>query len=552
MHFKVIHSVRFFTSILKAGLSHIADPIDRRRLIFFNYLILFCAVTALLLAMITLMFGFVTQAIVCFLGMFLVTLAFKLNQKGFFDFSKYFFLALAAILIFTGTFINMQRGYYVESENMLFALMATTMFLLDGKRKHYAYWIIFSFFITLKVTVASYELDSYGLHFWLVVINSCIVGFVIYAFLAAFRSILVRALDRNVQNERRLFSMIDNVPVFLALVDKKGNYVLANEKYASNFRVSKRELVGKNRDEILPAKLVDDQKEFFERASKGESVSFLQETVLPNGTTISANGKYEPVIGENGEVESITICVDDVTPLIKAQEALKIANETKDKLFSIIAHDIKSPLNMFQTFLNVSEQANMSAKEFFEYQQLLKSRLDSLTGTVDELLEWSRMQLGGINAYPAMVNVSALVNENVDLFDSLIKKKNIDFKVNTPPEISAWIDENHIKVALRNLIHNAIKFTNGGGRVEVYSDQNEQETIIKVSDSGVGMDSGTIDSIIKKEIQNSQVGTEREMGTGLGLSLSIGLLEKNNCEISVESEIDKGTSFEIKIPRQGS
>ena len=544
--------VRFFTALLRSGFHHVLDPIDRRRLIFFNYLILFCVVTAFFLAMMTLLFGFITQSVVCFFGMSLFILAFRLNQKGHFRISKYFFLILAAVLIFAGTLINIERGYYVESENMLFALMAATMFLLDGRRKHYGYWFAFAFFITLKVVAATAELESYGLHFWLVIINSCIVGVVIYAFLAAFRSILVRALDSNVQNERRLFSMIDNVPVFMALVDRKGNYVLANEKYATNFRVSKKELVGKNRDEILPSKLIEDQKDFFNRASKGESVSFLQETVLPNGTTISANGKYEPVVNENGEVESITICVDDVTPLIKAQEALKIANETKDKLFSIIAHDIKSPLNMFQTFLNVSEQANMSAKEFFEYQELLKHKLDSLTGTVDELLEWSRMQLGGINAYPAMVNVSEVVHENVDLFDSLIKKKNIDFKVNTPPEVSAWIDENHIKVALRNLIHNAIKFTNGGGIVEIYSDQNDVETIIKVSDSGVGMDSSTIDSIIKKEIQNSQEGTEREMGTGLGLSLSIGLLEKNNCEVSVESEIDKGTIFEIKIPKQSS
>ena len=344
--------------------------------------------------------------------------------------------------------------------------------------------------------------------------------------------------------------MIDNVPVFLALVDREGKYILTNENYALNFRADRNEIIGKNRHEVLPAKVLENQEDFFKRAQMGESVSFLQETKLPNGTTISANGKYEPILNEDGSIEAITICVDDVTPLIKAQEALKVANETKDKLFSIIAHDIKSPLNMFQTFLNVSEQANMSPKEFFGYQQTLQERLDSLTGTVDELLEWSRMQLGGINAYPAMVNVRDIVNENIDLFDSLIKKKNIEFKVSASSDVSAWIDENHFKVALRNLIHNAIKYTNGGGTVEVLSNKTDKGTIVRVADTGVGMASGTVDSIIRKEIQDSQAGTEREMGTGLGLSLSIGLLEKNNCEVSVESEINKGTTFEIKIPNQ--
>ena len=428
--------------------------------------------------------------------------------------------------------------------------MAITMFILDGKRKHFSFWIVFTIYMWLKTISLQSEGATDSFHFLLTVINSVIVGIVIYVFLLAFRNILVKVLDKNEQTERRLFSMIDNVPVFLALVDREGNYILANENYATNFRVSRDEIIGKNRREILPAKVLENQKGFFEKAQNGEAISFLQETRLPNGTTISANGKYEPILSETGEVEAITICVDDVTPLIKAQEALKVANETKDKLFSIIAHDIKSPLNMFQTFLNVSEQADMSPKEFFSYQNTLQERLYSLTGTVDELLEWSRMQLGGINAYPAIVNVFDVVNENVDLFDSLIKKKNIEFKVSTPSDVSAWIDENHFKVALRNLIHNAIKYTNGGGIVEVHTNQTDQETVVRVADSGVGMDSNTIDSIIKKEIQDSQAGTEREMGTGLGLSLSIGLLEKNNCEVSVESELNKGTTFEIKIPNK--
>ena len=294
--------------------------------------------------------------------------------------------------------------------------------------------------------------------------------------------------------------------------------------------------------------MIKNQQQYFERAQKGESVSFLQETHLPNGTVISANGKYEPLFGVTGEVSAITICVDDVTPLIKAQEALKVANETKDKLFSIIAHDIKSPLNMFETFLNMSEEAKMTSEEFFGYQKMLRERLGSLTTTVNELLDWSRMQLGGINAYPAMINVCDIVNENVDLFDSLIKKKNIEFKVSECEQAVAWIDENHLKVVLRNLIHNAIKFTNGGGKVEVNADRTERETIVRVMDSGVGMSSSTINSIINKEIQDSQVGTASEMGTGLGLSLSIGLLEKNNCSINVQSELDKGTTFEIRIP----
>jgi len=524
--------------------------LEKRRQVFFNYLILFCSGAVCVLGLTTLYFGFVMQTYVCLVGFISLNLLLILNKQGKIDIAKYLFLTITTSLITIGTFVNLEKGYFTEVENMLLPLMAVSMFLLDGKRRHLSFWFVFGIFFWLKVVSLQSEEIENDIHFIFTLLNSVIVGVFIYLFLIATRTLLFKALDRNEQTERRLFSMIDNVPVFLALVDKEGNYILSNTNYAANFHLNRDKIIGNNRNEVLPKKVLENQKSFFEQAQKGESISFLQETKLPNGTTICANGKYEPIINEQGDVEAITICVDDVTPLIKAQEALKVANETKDKLFSIIAHDIKSPLNMFQTFLNVSEQAKMSPKEFFSYQQTLQERLNSLTSTVDELLEWSRMQLGGINAYPEMVNVCDIVNENLDLFDSLIKKKNIAFKVNASNDVSAWIDENHFKVALRNLIHNAIKYTNGGGTVEVLSNQTAKGTVVRVADTGVGMDSTTIDSIIRKEILDSQAGTEREMGTGLGLSLSIGLLEKNNCEVSVESELNKGTTFEIKIPNQ--
>ncbi|GAB4245101.1 MAG: hypothetical protein Tsb0034_23560 [Ekhidna sp.] len=539
----------FLRHILKSGVVLTHDHLEKRRVVFFNYLILFCIFSALAIVLITATFGFYTQSIVCAISMVLFSVPLVLNRYGHITFSKFLFLGLALALITVGTTINLNQGLMVQSENLLFAVMSITMFILDGKQKHIAYWVAFLVFLCLKIFSYSFLHEKYGFHFALMLINNGIVGIVIYAFLAAFRSILMRALDRNEQSERHLSSMIDNVPVFIAMVDTNGRFVQVNKSYANNFDYEKREILGKLREEVLPSALLKGQKEYFDRALKGESVPFLQETLMPNGEIISANGKYEPILNDAGEVELIAICVDDVTPLIKAQEAMRVANETKDKLFSIIAHDIKSPLNMFQTFLNLSEQTDMSAKDFFEYQQTLKQRLSALTETVDSLLEWSRMQLGGINAYPSIVNVNTVVNENIDLFDSLIQKKNIDFSVNASTETSAWIDENHFKVALRNLIHNAIKYTNGGGKVEVSADQNDNETIVRISDTGIGMNTETINSIINKEIQSSKAGTDKELGTGLGLSLSVGLLEKNNCEISVVSEPNKGTCFEIKIPR---
>ena len=539
----------FVNTFLKTGMSHARSPLDRRRIALFNYLILFCVITSVILGLITLSFGLTFQPVICLAATLLLSLAWVFNSHGKIGLSKGYFISLAVLMIAATSLFHISEGQDVDIENMLFAAMAISMFLVDGISKHLVFWLIFICFITLKVL----SLDSLGVDstvFSLTLINNIVVAAVLYLFLYVFRSILIKAFDRSDQQEQTLRSLLDNAPLLMALVDPSGKFKLVNSNYASRFGFKTNELIGKSRKEILPEHIFGKHEPMFQEVLRtGEQVSFLEETSLPDGSLISANGKYEPILNAEGEVESVAICVDDVSELVRAHKALKVANETKDKLFSIIAHDIKSPLNLFHSILSLNNDDVISKEQFIEYQESLKERLTSLTGTVDELLEWARMQLGGINAYPAKVNVNSVVRENADLFHTLIKRKNIDFKIETPSEIEAWIDENHFKVAIRNLIHNAIKYTNGGGVINVKGDQNEYETIVSIKDSGVGMSSERINSIVKKEIQRSKAGTDKEMGAGLGLSLSLGLLEKNNCDVEVTSEIDKGTTIEIKIPK---
>ncbi|WP_436515137.1 PAS domain-containing sensor histidine kinase [Ekhidna sp. To15] len=539
-------------TLLRTGMSHAQSPLDKRRIALFNYLILFCLITSLLLGGITITFGLIIQPILCFVATTLLSISFVLNHFGKIRFSKAYFITLCVLMIVGASLIYIREGQDVDLENMLFAAMAITMFLVDGLKKHFVYWLIFGCFIFLKVLSLN-ALGVDGTIFGLTLINNVVVAAVLYLFLYVFRSILIKAFDRSDQHEQTLRSLLDNAPLLMALVDAEGNFILVNNNYSSRFGHKRRELIGKNRREVLPQDIFEKHEPMFQEVLKSKSqVSFLEETSLPDGSVISANGKYEPILNADGKVESIAICVDDVSELVRAHRALKVANETKDKLFSIIAHDIKSPLNLFHSILSLNHDDVISKEQFIEYQDSLKRRLTSLTDTVDELLEWARMQLGGISAYPAKVNVSSVVHENADLFHTLIQRKNIDFKIDAPSEMEAWIDENHFKVAIRNLIHNAIKYTNGGGSVKVVGNQNDDETIVKIKDTGIGMSSERINSIIKKEIQKSEVGTDKEIGAGLGLSLSLGLLEKNNCDISVTSEINKGTTIEIKIPNSAS
>lgn len=457
-------------------------------------------------------------------------------------------LVSTILVIALGTYFNLTSGLDAESENILYAAMAITMFLIDGHIKHIAFWTTFLVLLALK-SMAHIQQDlPFDVQFTFIVLNNTALGLILYLSLQVFKSVLVKAFERSEQHEQRLYSLIDNVPIYMALANVKGTYLLSNERYAENFGLKKKEIVGRKRESVLPEHVYEVQEPLFEKAKKGETVSFLKETVLNGGKTISANGQYVPILDSNGKVEAVTISVDDVTELVKIQKELKASDETKNKLFSIIAHDIRSPLNLFQSLLNLNIDGVISKKDFLDYQKGLKSRLDSLSITVDELLDWARMQLGGIKAFPTTVYVQKLVHDNVEVFDALIKKKQLKIDVDVSDDITAWIDENHFKIAIRNLLHNAIKFTQDFGLIKVVAAQRQDAISFSIKDDGVGMTKDTIASILKKNVQKPTIGTAQEKGSGLGLSLSLGLLENNNCTINIHSELGQGTMVEVWVP----
>ncbi|MFK7953742.1 MAG: PAS domain S-box protein [Ekhidna sp.] len=537
-----------FISILKMGLSHASNTLDRRRVILFNYLLVLSVIACLVLLSLTSFFGLWRQTILCFVGLTFFVSIILINNSGHKNIAKASFIGFSIVALFVGTYFNLQNGLFVESENMLFAVMAAIMFLIDGRRKHVAYWLAFLVMISLKMITYDFRDLPHDSHFLLALVNNSFVGCILYVFLLVFRNILVGALYKTEQHEKTLTTLMDNVPIFMALVDENGKYLLANQNYSERFGLTKKEIVGKRREEVLPSNIQDENREMMNRALVGESVSFVGDTALKDGSKISVNGQFVPIKNGDGDVEFIAICVDDITDLVKAQKEMKRANETKDKLFSIIAHDIRSPLNLFQSILNISHDDIITKEEFLVYQDDVKNKLHSLTVTVDELLDWARMQLGGINAYPKVVDVNEVINENVDLFKYLVDQKEIEFSIETQDGLKAFIDENHFRVVLRNLIHNALKYTWKGGKVRIETAKSEDEIYLSISDSGIGMSAEKIESIINKNLQKSEAGTDKESGTGLGLSLSIGLLERNNCQIYVLSEVDKGTTVEIRIP----
>lgn len=223
-------------------------------------------------------------------------------------------------------------------------------------------------------------------------------------------------------------------------------------------------------------------------------------------------------------------------------------NTTKDKLFSIIGHDFRSPLQSLKGLLELINRQNLSQQEFNHYSKDLTYKIDSVYANLNNLLNWSVMQLQGIQTKPTAVDVSVLANEVLILYTEASRQKRVTLVNKIESDSLAFADQDHVHLVLRNLISNAIKFTPALGTVRVYSAQKAGEIEISIEDSGVGISGKDMEKLFVKETLWTVNGTNNEKGLGLGLLLCKEFIEKNNGRLYVTSEVGKGTTFTFTLP----
>lgn len=234
---------------------------------------------------------------------------------------------------------------------------------------------------------------------------------------------------------------------------------------------------------------------------------------------------------------------------------LEKANKTKDKFFSIIAHDLKSPFNALLGISGILLESHTTIEEE-ERETLIESIHGSSMKTyrlLENLLTWAQTQTGKIKFNTETINISVLITETISLLEEPTKNKEIKLLLNAEKDLSITADRNMIDTVIRNLVSNAIKFTPKGGTItiksETVADENNQKFAeISVKDNGVGIASEIQSKLFKITENVSTKGTEKETGTGLGLILCKEFIEKHHGDIRVESELDKGSEFSFRIP----
>lgn len=229
---------------------------------------------------------------------------------------------------------------------------------------------------------------------------------------------------------------------------------------------------------------------------------------------------------------------------------LRELNATKDKFFSIIAHDLKNPFNALMGFSSLLLD-DYDAFDDIERKDLIQTMSDASENAyklLENLLEWSRSQTGSIKWHPDIIRLDKIAKNTIDLLNNQAINKDISIKGVVPANTTAFADENMITTVIRNLMSNAIKFTPKGGEVKLYANQLGNFVELTIEDNGVGIREEDLDKLFRIDTNFTTNGTNNEMGTGLGLILCREFVEKNNGKIWVESQEGKGSKFKFTLP----
>jgi two-component system, sensor histidine kinase and response regulator len=230
---------------------------------------------------------------------------------------------------------------------------------------------------------------------------------------------------------------------------------------------------------------------------------------------------------------------------------LQQANANKDKLLSIIAHDLRNPFSVLITFskLLLDSLDDFSRDDVLNYLNTFYQTSKQGYNLLDNLLNWSRSQTGNMEINTEVINLRDLIEENVTLLNSQACAKNIELINDVPENLKAIADFNMILTVARNLISNALKFTHESGIVKITGKNTKNHIEIAVEDNGVGMSETDLDKIFRIDIKHSTPGTADERGSGLGLILCKEFIEKNFGVLKATSELGKGSKFSFTLPK---
>jgi signal transduction histidine kinase len=236
--------------------------------------------------------------------------------------------------------------------------------------------------------------------------------------------------------------------------------------------------------------------------------------------------------------------------LSDTNQQLSVLNSTKDRFFSIIAHDLRNPFHVIMGFSNmlIKDLPEMTHEKTIKFLWLIQNASKNGNDLLENLLQWSQSQTGRVFFEPAKIILAGIAEETINLAEGNIHRKNINLQQLIDLNVVVFADENMLKTIFRNLLSNAVKFTPDHGSITISSKRVENMVETTIADTGIGIPPENLSLLFRIDENLSTKGTANETGTGLGLILCKEFLEKNGGTILVESELGKGSSFKFTLP----
>lgn len=375
--------------------------------------------------------------------------------------------------------------------------------------------------------------------------------------------VLISLYDQTIENKYRsaiektnqqLYAIIDSLPGPVNIVDYNFELMDSNRFLEKGFEIAKPDRITDlvNFKFCMKHSTICDIASLEKSKSTGVAVQRLTEEYEEDILGFSLMIHTQPIYNEKGEIWALAQIGLDVTELKKTQKLLSETIKTKDKFFDIIAHDLRNPINALNMLIDdlLRNYSNLSIDEIYESNVQIQKSVVVLSQLLNNLLEWSRSQTGRLKVNPDYIDTSYIVRNVVEITNDSAKIKNIEIINDIKYGTIVYSDSNMLFTIFRNLVSNAIKYTNPFGKVKIYSNELDHFVEFVVEDTGVGISPDRLDKIFSVEHVQSTPGTHKEKGSGLGLILCKEFVQRNGGDIRVESEINKGTKFIFKLPKE--
>jgi len=326
-----------------------------------------------------------------------------------------------------------------------------------------------------------------------------------------------------------------------------GHLTNVNKSFCDLFGYSKNELIGMPAWNLAKPELQTEVREgFLKRLQLNDNSPIETICIRKNGEMFLSEISISFL---SDSTQNFGI-VRNISEIRKKEKELQELNALKDIFFNIIAHDLKQPFNSLVGFSEILlKNLNRYDVEKIEKQIKIIHKISHQThNLLNDLLLWSKSQSNKINFHPEPLNFIKIVTEIIESLSYQVQNKNIDIKYFELQETFIKADLNMFKTILRNLISNAVKFTKENGKINIFAEHNQTETVITISDNGTGIDKNTQKRLWDLIHNYTTTGTQGEKGTGLGLIICKELVEKQGGKIWVESELGKGSDFKFTIP----